>query len=149
MDFTFTYYVAVGLFGLLVGSTELLTRYKDSPLSALMNVPAGFYITVNISASVFALYLIHMFEIEFVAENNELVAVLVAGTGSMAFFRSSLFVYRVGDKDIPLGPGILFQILLDVSDRSVDRGRAGPRAVTVTKIMQHVIYTKAMHALPI
>ncbi len=149
MDFNILHYFFAGFFGLLVGATELLTRYKDSPHSALLNVPAYFYIAVNISAAAFALFLIEKFSLKFSDANNELISVLVAGTGAMAFFRSSLFVYRVGDKDIPLGPGIVFQILLEVSDRSVDRERAGPRAVTVTRIMENVIYTKAMHSLPI
>lgn len=44
----------------------------------------------------------------------------------MAFFRSSLFTIRVGDKDVPLGLGLILQVLLDVTDRAVDRGRADP-----------------------
>jgi len=66
----------------------------------------------------------------------------------MAFFRSSLFTIRVGDKDVPLGLGLILQVLLDVTDRAVDRGRARPRALLVGKVMDKVLFKKAQVALP-
>jgi len=66
----------------------------------------------------------------------------------MAFFRCSLFVFRVGDKDVPLGPGIVLQVLLDVTDRAVDRSRASPRADVISKIMQDIDFQNAQAALP-
>jgi hypothetical protein len=44
------------------------------------------------------------------------IRVVLAGTGAMAFFRSSLFTIRVGDKGVPLGLGLILQVLLDVTD---------------------------------
>lgn len=143
-------YIYVGLIGFLVGTTEIVSRYKDNPWLALQNIPAFTYITINVAASLLALLLIESFQITFdsVAIKNKWFTILVAGTSAMAFFRTSLFTYRVGDKDLALGPGLLFQILLDVTDRSVDRSRAKPRSLVVSNIMRGIDFTKAMLALP-
>ncbi|MFL6862965.1 MAG: hypothetical protein ACJ8DZ_08190, partial [Allosphingosinicella sp.] len=74
--------------------------------------------------------------------------VLAAGLAAMAFFRTSLFTAKVGDQDLPLGPGIILQILLNVTDRQVDRGRARPRAQEIAEIMADVDFLKARKALP-
>lgn len=145
-------YCCVALVGLLVGVTEVLSRYRDSPWKALWNTPAIVYVIVNVGASLLALLLIETFEWKFTANptstQEQWVRVLVAGLGAMAFFRSSLFTFRVGDKDVPLGPGLIFQVLLDVTDRAVDRARAKPRSLSVAKIMTGVSFEKAQSALP-
>jgi hypothetical protein len=145
-------YLYVGLIGMLVGITELLSRYRDSPWKALLNAPAAIYVLVNISASLLALLLIEVFKWSFTddptASKEQWVRVLVAGVGAMSFFRSSLFTFRVGDKDVPLGPGLIFQVLLDVTDRAVDRARAKPRSLAVARIMSGVSFPKAQAALP-
>lgn len=142
----------VAMIGLLVGTTELLSRYRDSPWKALLNFPAGIYVSVNVGASVLALLLIEIFGWTFTdsatSEKELWVRVLVAGVGAMSFFRSSLFTFRVGDKDVPLGPGLIFQVLLDITDRAVDRARARPRSLAVAKIMSGVSFQKAQLALP-
>lgn len=145
-------FLYVALIGLLVGVTELISRYRDSPWSALLNIPAGIYVVVNIGASALALLLIEVFEWTFTTQSSstkeQWVRVLVAGIGAMSFFRSSLFTFRVGDKDVPLGPGLIFMVLLEVTDRAVDRARAKPRSVEVAKIMNGISFTKAQLALP-
>ncbi len=145
-------YLYAGLIGFIVGVTEVLSRYRDSPWKALLNAPAVIYVFVNVSASLLALLLIEVFEWTFTASANsskeQWVRVLVAGIGAMSFFRSSLFTFRVGDKDVPLGPGLIFQVLLDVTDRAVDRARAKPRSLAVANIMEGVSFPKAQSALP-
>ena len=145
-------YFYVAVIGLFIGVTEVLSRYRDSPWTALLNFPAAIYIAVNVSASVLALSLIGVFHWKFTQDpesaQEQWVRVLVAGVGAMSFFRSSLFTFRVGDKDVPLGPGLIFQVLLDVTDRAVDRARAKPRSISIAKIMDKVVFSKAQSALP-
>jgi hypothetical protein len=45
------------LLGALVGSTELVSRYKDAPLEALVTGPATFYVLMNAAVSALALWL--------------------------------------------------------------------------------------------
>ena len=42
-------YVAVALFGALVGTGELVARYRDAPERAVRSVPAFLYVGVNLS----------------------------------------------------------------------------------------------------
>jgi hypothetical protein len=142
----------VAAVGFLVGATELLSRYRDNPWRALLNAAALIYILVNVAAASLALLLLDAFQAlpaDLTGAKEKWVKVLLAGLGAMAFFRSSLFTFRLGDKDIPLGPGLLFQVLLDVTDRAVDRARARPRSLAVAKIMSNVKFGKAQSALPV
>jgi len=73
----------------------------------------------------------------------------------MAFFRTSLFLVRVGDRDVGVGPSGFLQIFLSAADRSVDRLRAQSRSEAVGKIMGPAVgtvgpvdYGKAFKALP-
>ena len=146
-------YLLVALIGGLLGACELLGRYRDEPTKAVWNWAAFLYISVNVAAGLLALHLIYIFKVDFgipAAEPQKLAAVqvLVAGLGAMALFRTSLFTARVGDQDVPLGPGIVMQILLNVTDRAVDRGRAKPRAQDIANIMIDVDFLKAKAALP-
>ncbi|HKR23708.1 MAG TPA: hypothetical protein VJS15_00475 [Allosphingosinicella sp.] len=146
-------YLAVALIGGLLGLCELLSRYKDQPLKAVWNWAAIAYIAVNVAAAILALSLIRTFGVDFgippaQAQKLAAVRILVAGLGAMAFFRTSLFTAKVGDQDIPMGPGIILQILLNVADRAVDRSRAKPRAHEITGIMAGVDFLKARKALP-
>jgi hypothetical protein len=145
-------YFYVAVIGLLVGITEVISRYRDSPWRALLNIPATIYVVVNVGASILALLLIEVFGWTFTesaaSAKEQWVRVLVAGVGAMSFFRSSLFTFRVGDKDVPLGPGLIFQVLLDVTDRAVDRARAKPRSIAVAKVMSGISFQKAQSALP-
>jgi hypothetical protein len=146
-------YLLVALIGGLLGGCELLARYRDEPVQAVLNWAALFYVGVNVAASMVALLLIQIFEVSFgidPAAGNQLatVQILAAGLGAMAFFRTSLFTARVGDQDVPLGPGYVIQILLNVTDRAVDRGRAKPRAEEIAEIMSDVDFMKAKTSLP-
>jgi len=67
----------------------------------------------------------------------------------MALFRSSLFIFRVGNSEINFGPVFVLQILLGVADRAVDRGRGWSRSADVGEIMKDVSFEKAKELLPI
>lgn len=72
----------------------------------------------------------------------------MAGVSAMAFFRSSLFVVRAGDRDVGVSPSGYLQIFLTPADRAVDRKRAGVRSDAVADVLKGVDYTKALKALP-
>jgi hypothetical protein len=74
--------------------------------------------------------------------------VLVCGLSAMALFRSSLFIRRIGDRDVGVGPSSFLQVFLTAADAEVDRRRAISRATAVSEIVQNVDYAKAFAALP-
>src|SRR5258708_6070964 len=76
------------------------------------------------------------------------VQVLLAGVSAMAFFRTSLFTVRAGDRDVGIGPAAFLQIFLVAADRQVDRLRAQARSDAVAGVMKGVDYPKAFKALP-
>ncbi len=147
-------FALVGSIGGLLGLCELLTRYRDEPRQAVINTAGALYTLTNALAAVVALFMLNVFDVDFGlkgpenAEKLRVTLLLVGGLGSMAFFRSSLFTLKLGEKDVPLGPGLILQILLDVTDRAVDRGRAEPRALAITEIMNDFDFEKGKLALP-
>ncbi|MGA2592916.1 MAG: hypothetical protein ABSH32_23630 [Bryobacteraceae bacterium] len=142
-------FVAVALLGALVGSGELVSRYRDAPKAALYTRPALVYVALNVAASILALALIRGYEWTFNATgaSQHWTQVLVAGVGAMALFRTSLFMVRAGDRDIGVGPGSFLQIFRDAADREVDRVRATARGMAVAKLMEGIDYQKAAQGL--
>jgi hypothetical protein len=152
MDTTLLDYAIVAALGALVGSGELVSRYRDAPAGALRTGPALFYILINIAASIVALFVIHVFNWHFGVTSGDPAVrwtqVGIAGTGAMALFRSSLFTVHVGDRDIAVGPSSFLQVFRDAADRGVDRLRAQARGATVAKLMEAIDYAKAFEGLP-
>jgi hypothetical protein len=139
--------------GVMVGTGELVARYRDDPFKAVLSVPAGLYVVFNAAAAISALALIRVFGWQFgladaSEEAQDWIQVIVAGFGAMALFRSSLFVVRIGDEDVGVGPSGFLQVMLIAADRGVDRSRAKVRAAIVTRVMKGVSYDKANAALP-
>ncbi len=130
--------------GGLVGSSELISRYKDDPGAALRTLPARFYIAINCAGSVAALGLIHQLKW---SENARWAQILMAGGSAMAFFRTSLFVVRAGDRDVGVGPSGFLQIFLTAADQAVDRKRAAARSDAVADVMKGVDFDKALQVL--
>jgi hypothetical protein len=151
-------YAFVSFFGGAVGAAELISRYKDSPTRALRTGPAMFYIVLNALGSAAALYLISINPSavglvdaagKWIDDTKTLVqAVLIAGFGSLLFFRTSIFKVRVGDADMAIGPSIVLDTLLNAADRAVDRVMAEPRAIFVHGLMSDISFEKAAIILP-
>ncbi len=143
-------FLGVALAGALVGVCELISRYRDAPLKAVVTLPAGLYLGVNIIASLAALAVIRQARWFIYSDDGTtlLVQSVVAGLAAMAFFRSALFTVRVGSEDVAIGPAGLLQVLLNAADRACDRERAGPRARDIAEIMKAVSFDKAKQALP-
>src|SRR5712691_5553221 len=51
-------YAAVALFGFLVGTTELVSRYRDRPVAPLVTLPGVIYIATNAVAAIAALWVL-------------------------------------------------------------------------------------------
>jgi len=146
-------YFAVALFGGLVGTGELIARYRDDPFRSLVSWYAGVYVGFNVLASIFALFLIHVFGLTFGmasthADKVRWIQVLVAGFGAMAFFRTSVFVVRAGNQDIGVGPASFLQIILFVADRGVDRRRGDLRSQHIPLIMGGLTWAQVQDSLP-
>jgi hypothetical protein len=145
MDWTWLDSPAAAALGGLVGASELISRYKDDPGSSIRSWPAIFYIAINSAASLGALGLI---QVTGWSPASRWVRILMAGVSAMAFFRTSLFVVRAGDRDVGVGPSGFLQIFLSAADRAVDRKRAAARAAAVGRVMKEVDFAKARKALP-
>ncbi len=141
------------LLGALVGVAELVSRYRDDPWRAIQSRPAVLYVLVNAGAALGALLLARVFGWTFgVSTGGEAARwtqVLVAGTGAMVLFRSSLFTVKVGDQDVAIGPSSFLQIILHAFDRGVDRLRGQQRSQAVARLMKDVSFDKAGIALPV
>jgi hypothetical protein len=145
MDWSWPDWAAVALLGGVVGASELISRYKDDPAASIKSWPAIFYIAINSAASIGALGLIHA---NGWFTTSRWAQILMAGVSAMAFFRSSLFVVRAGDRDVGVGPSGFLQIFLGAADRAVDRKRAAARSDAVAKVMKDIDFEKAVRALP-
>jgi hypothetical protein len=145
-------YLAATFFGMLVGATEIVARYRDRPTAALETLPGLIYVAVNALVSLVAFWLLHTRQIDLKLSNDlgaTLNEVLIAGFGSMALFRTSIFTLRVRDTDIAVGPAAVLQVILSAADRACDRLRAGPRSRLVKDIMMGVSFARAKLALPL
>lgn len=144
-------YVIVGLIGGTVGLAELVARYRDAPAAALRTGAAWVYVAVNAAGSLAALLLVRGFGWTFGAttpQSAQLYQILVAGFAAIALFRSNLFMVKVGDNNVGVGPSIVLLSLLEAADRAVDRVRAASRSSEITRIMADVSFERAKEALP-
>lgn len=146
-------YVLVAIFGALAGIGELISRYQDAPLLAIKTAPGVLYLSVNGAASILALAMgavvIEPANQAAGFSNEELLQLLlIAGFGSLAFFRAKVVTLRVGDNDVGVGPSFILETVLRAADRAVDRVRAEPRATTVSDIMQGVAFEESKVVLP-
>ncbi len=144
MDSGWLDWMSVAVLGGVVGASELISRYRDAPDAALKTWPAILYISINSLASVGALALI---ETNGWLAQGGLTRILLAGVSAMAFFRTSLFVIRAGDRDVGVGPSGFLQIFLSAADRAVDRKRGAARSDAVGKVMNGIDYDKAKQVL--
>jgi hypothetical protein len=137
------YGFAIGI-GVLLGATEMMSRYRDDPFAPLVSPTGALYILINGAAAALAYYLMGPLNVSLA----EPVKTFTAGLGAMAFFRSGLFTARVGSVDIPVGPNLILQVILKALDRAYDRQRATPRSQAVSEIMRGVVFDNVKSALP-
>ncbi|MEV5571235.1 hypothetical protein AB0L06_14390 [Spirillospora sp. NPDC052269] len=144
------YLITVAL-ACLVGVAELVSRYRDRPIT-LVRVPSTWaYVLINGAAGAGSLLLLRTFHWDFGVTSPRMLGaaqVLAASLGSMMIFRSAVFTVRVGDEDVAVGPSTLLTSLLAAADRGVDRVQARSRAQDVGRIMEGVSFPRARLALP-
>lgn len=144
-------YVIAAALGALIGLSELLTRYRDGPVSLIFAVSAWLYLLINACASAAALTMIHILGLKLGGKSSheiEAYQILLAGFGSAALFRSSFFLATVSGRDVGIGPLVILTSLLESADRGVDRHRAARRASSVSVAMKGISFAKAYIALP-
>jgi hypothetical protein len=143
-------WLSVASFGVLIGITDIVSRYRDEPDNALGTLPGFFYLFVNALASVLTLVSIRAFEWDFGLQGLQAAwtQVIVAGLGAMALMRTSIWNVRVGDQNVPIGLKNFLDAVLGTVDRSLDRKRAQQRAEAVSRIMKSIDFEKAAQGLP-
>jgi hypothetical protein len=148
----FVMYSIVIALGAFTGGVEIIGRYKDAPLKALKTLGGFFYVLVNVLAAVIGLLLLQSIGTNFISETDpvkrSIYEILIAGLGSLAFLRSSIFKVRFNDIDVSVGPAALLDTLLLAADRGVDRRRGKDRAADVASTMEKVSFDKAYPTLP-
>jgi hypothetical protein len=133
-------FLIAGVLGALLGAAEILSRYKDKPLALFETGATWVYLGVNACASIAALFLIRAFAWDFGVSGSKQILttqVIVAGFGSAALFRSSLFLVKVGDDTVGVGPNVVLMSLLNAADRSIDRRQATERLGIVGSTMRN------------
>jgi len=134
-------YVLCFLFGLLTGTSELLSRYRK--LNLIFNTTPGlWYIFINGSVSALVYYaLIH----SSLKNDKQYINILIAGFSSLAILRSSFFIYKNKEtgQSTPIGLSIVIQVFLDWADRTFDQEQSTNELSEVAKIMDGVDYGKA------
>jgi hypothetical protein len=132
------------LIGLLVGATEMISRYRDDPFAPLISMPGALYILINGGASALAYYLLRLLA----PDMSEPLRTFTAGIAAMTFFRSSLFTVRLAGADVPVGPNLVLLTVLKALDRAYDRTRAEPRSAVIREIMGQLAFDQVKNALP-
>jgi len=149
-------YLWVLVIGLAVGLIELIGRYRDNPWRAIRTRWAIAYMVINGAAALLALYLLEVWRPEWVFgpatasidAKTRVTAVLIAGFGAVALFRSSLLKLKSPEGEMSIGPSVILDTLLRAVDRAVDRRMAGDRAESVARIMENISFERAKAGLP-
>jgi hypothetical protein len=146
-----TEYVTCLLLGALVAATELMGRYRDSP-RLISQMPAFWlYVSINAGFSALALALARAnnwtFGLASVTTAN-VARIVVSGAAGLAVLRSGIALIRIGDREVPAGPGALVTGLLVVIERVIDRRQARDRSAAVAACMKGVRFDRAFKVLP-
>ena len=119
-----------GILGAIVGSSEIVSRYRDEPARALRSAPALTYLGLNALVSICVYGLLTHYAKTFIPSlsKDPLMRSITAGFAAMAILRSKFFTLRTekGD-DVGIGPDAAISAFLSAADRGVDRVRAKRR----------------------
>jgi hypothetical protein len=154
-DFTPAHaYALSGAIGALIGTGEILSRYRDAPFRAVATWAGAGYVAFNALIAIVALAFLHLVlplwsdtpppepDAGDLVRNS-----LVAGFGAMAVLRSSILTTRAGARDVEIGPAAVIDIFRHAMDRSIARLRASNRATEVVAIMAPVRFDRSNAAL--
>jgi len=151
--------VGAGAIAFVVAYAELLARYRDDPVRAVLSWPAATYGIVNAASGVLAAWWLWTFFPQLVAvatpaakvncaEPNVAKLAVVAGLGSLALLRTSLLKLRMtnGD-DISVGPAVIVEQIMSVVDRGVDRHQAQHRSEIAKSLAPNVNFDQQAASL--
>jgi hypothetical protein len=131
------WYVCLSAFlGAVVGASEIVSRYRDEPLLALMSGPAVVYLVLNaaVSAAVYGVLTRYDATLIPALGGDRLLTAIVAGFAAMAVLRSKFFTIRTENgEDVAIGPDAAVSAFLTAADRGIDRTRAAKRLELVAR----------------
>jgi hypothetical protein len=114
-----------GVLAGIAGLSEIVARYRSDPKRAVLTVAGFLYILLNAVTGFVALYLVRAFGWTFGHTSNiTLWRILISGFGALALFRSSLFITKIGNTTVGIGPSAVLESLTGALDRDVDRKSA-------------------------
>jgi hypothetical protein len=129
------------IFGAATGASEIISRYRDEPVRAIVNLFGLTYLLANGVLSLIAFGVLSRYSSQILPgiAQDWLLQAIVAGFGAMTIVRSKLFIFRAEDgKEYPIGPSIVIETFLRMLDRKIDRYRAARRQALVTDCMQEI-----------
>lgn len=126
------------LLGMLTAFAEIIQKFSDEPMAALGTPQALIYHVLNGAISIFALYLLLLYEVPVATQLDKIQAVVVAGLGAMLIMRSKLFNVKAGDKEIAFGPEQIVNVFLRFMEHSIDRIRSSARIAFIKRVMDNL-----------
>jgi hypothetical protein len=126
------------LLGMLTAFAEIIQKFSDEPMAALGTPQALIYHLLNGAISIFALYLLLLYEVPVATDLEKIQAVVVAGLGAMLIMRSKLFNVKAGDKEIAFGPEQIVNVFLRFMEHSIDRIRSSARITFIKRVMDNL-----------
>jgi len=118
------------MLGLTVGASEILSRYRDEPFTAVFTLPGICYLFLNGAVSLIAYLLLTAYGSAILpgVSKDHLFTSIVAGLSSMVIMRSKLFTLRTDNgEEYGVGPDAIIQTFLNATDRQIDRFRSQKR----------------------
>jgi hypothetical protein len=132
-----------------VGAAEIMSRYRQQPLVALLSAPGAGYVFFNAGAGAAALLLLELTGwITRPTSSLSAPQVFLAGFGSMTVLRTSVFTASRGSDRLTAGPSTFLENVLLVADEALDRKLAVATATSVSRIMSGVSFDRAHESLP-
>jgi len=127
-------------FGAGTGASEIISRYRDEPLRAVVNKYGLNYVSINAMLGAAAFGLLTRYADHLLPTTTDwFMRAIIGGFGAMVIVRSKLFIFHAEDgKDYPIGPAIVIETFLRMLDRKIDRHRASMRQQRVFTAMASV-----------
>ena len=144
------YFIIAALCGLIVGSAEIFSRYKDEPFKAVFCGWGISYLLLNSLLSALAFWLIVLSNTvtNDMAVIHKLQYSVLAGFGAVLVMRTKLFsVKSEAGEPISIGPDFVISTYLNMMDRQIDRRRAIDRSRLIKKKMENIDFGAAEMAV--